>query len=61
MTWKLTTKAEGMEPLPGVPWEDIDDARFKALAAEYDAQFEPGALAKSGFWEHVTEPPKEAN
>lgn len=55
MTWKLTKQADGMEPLPGVPWRSMDDEEFRQEAKAY-AERNPGfparALHNSGFFEH---------
>jgi hypothetical protein len=53
--WKLTAKAEGQEPLPGIPWRDMDEAEFEEVAKQYslDHQFPKDALHKSGFFEKV--------
>lgn len=53
--WKLTTAANGWEPLPGIPWRDMTDKEFQDVAKAYaEREFAaPSALAKSGFFEHV--------
>jgi len=50
--YKLTDEAKNVEPIPGVPWRDMDDAEFKAVSAEYDKQFpdQPGSLKR--WFEH---------
>jgi hypothetical protein len=52
MTWKLKKEGEGMTPIAGVPWRDMEDAEFKAVSDEYDKQFpdQPGSLKK--WFEH---------
>lgn len=54
MVWKLTDKAAAAEPLPGVPWRDLDDAEFREVEKAYAErnQFDAHALRKSGFFEH---------
>ena len=55
MVWKLTKKAEGMEPLPGVPWRDMEDDEFREMAKMYASQGWPDrSLHTSGFFEHDT-------
>lgn len=54
--WKLTNKAKGKQPLPGVPWRDMDDDEFKDVAKMYASQGWPDrALHNSGFFDHVEE------
>lgn len=57
MVWKLTEKAEGMDPIPGVPWRDMEDEEFREIAKDYAErnQFPPRSLHGSGFFEHVPE------
>lgn len=54
MTWKLTDKAKDQEPIPGVPWRDMDDDEFREVAKDYAErnQFPPRSLHGSGFFEH---------
>ena len=54
--WKLTSKAEGWEPLPGVPWRDMEDDEFREAAKMYASTgFPDRSLHNSGFFEHVEE------
>lgn len=60
MVYKLTKKAEGMLPLAGVPWRDMEDAEFADVAKWYsesnggkDHGFPPRVLHDSGFFEHA--------
>lgn len=55
--WKKTKQAEGMEPLPGIPWRDMSDEEFREAARFYAEanSFPPRALHGSGFFEHVEE------
>lgn len=58
MVWKLTDKAKDQEPLPGVPWQDMEDEQFREVAKMYAAQgFSDRALHNSGFFEHVDDKP----
>lgn len=66
MVWKLTDKAKGWEPLPGVPWRDMPDEEFREIAKMYsevnggaDHGFGPRVLHNSGWFEHVEDKPKE--
>lgn len=59
--WKLTNEAKAWEPLPGVPWRDMDDNEFRDAAKQYSAQGHPArALHGSGFFEHVEDKPSAA-
>lgn len=54
--WKLTSDAaKNWEPLPGIPWRDMDDKEFREVAKSYAADngFAARALHGSGFFEHV--------
>jgi hypothetical protein len=53
VSWKLTQKAEGLEPLPGVPWKDLSDEEFQQASEFYGAisGLGPDALERSGYWE----------
>lgn len=53
--WKLTDKADGRDPLPGVPWRDMEDAEFRDVAKAYAALggWPARTLHKSGYFEHV--------
>lgn len=53
--WKLTDKAEGQDPFPGVPWRDMTDEEFREVAKSYAErnQWGPRTLHGSGFFDHV--------
>lgn len=57
--WRLTAKGRAFEPLPGVPWEEMDEVRFAVVSAEHSRRhgFEAGSLERSGFFELVPELP----
>lgn len=64
--WKLTDKAEGLEPLPGIAWRDMTEDEFKAAAKFYSESnggaehgFGPRTLHNSGYWEHVEDAPSK--
>lgn len=50
--WKLKTESKNWQPIPGVPWNDMEDAEFKAVSDEYDKQHEEKGSLKRWF-EHV--------
>lgn len=59
MVWKITKQADEMEPLPGVPWRDMEDSEFKEISAMYSSTgFPSKSLDHSGFFEHVEDKPK---
>lgn len=61
MTWKLTDKAEGQEPFPGIAWRDYSEEEFRELARDFAERnnFPRMSLHSTGFWEHIEEKPAE--
>lgn len=54
--YKVTKKAEGLEPLNGAPaFVDLSDEDFEAANKAYSEThgFPRNALKDSGFWEHT--------
>lgn len=54
--WKLTSKAEGLQPLPGVPMRDLTDEEmrdFEKWYRDFNHFEEKRPLQDSGLWNHV--------
>lgn len=62
MVWKLTDVGKRVEPIPGIPWRNMDDEEFAEAVKEMDSRFpdQKGSLKRSSFFEHVPETPKGA-
>lgn len=52
MTYKLKEEAKAWEPIPGVPWRDMDDAEFDAVCEEYDKQFPDQPRSLERWFDH---------
>lgn len=39
MTWKLTEAAQALEPIPGIPWQDLEDEAYREHEREYIERF----------------------
>lgn len=54
MVWKLTKKADGLEPLNGAPaWVNLSDDEMEDADKAYAATGMPRhALRDSGYWVH---------
>ena len=62
MAWKLTDVGKRCEPIPGIPWGDMDDAEFAGAEKAIDARFpdQKGALRRSPYFEHIDDKPAKA-
>jgi len=45
---KLKAASKDLDPIPGVPWRDMEDDEFAAVSAEYDARFSPEQAGSLG-------------
>jgi hypothetical protein len=55
--YKLKAEALKWEPIPGIPWRDMEDEEYKAVCAAYDTNFpdQPGSLRR--WFDYVADKP----